>query len=129
MFNVTKQADYGLFLIYALAKEAGQKPLSLAKISEKYHLPYRFLQKIARKLLQAKIIISEPGKNGGFKLARKPSQINVSQIVAVLDDSLPVKCLMGNCPAAQKCPSRSLWNKILANLNKSMEKITIDQII
>ncbi|MFH1508856.1 MAG: Rrf2 family transcriptional regulator [bacterium] len=129
MFSVTKQVDYGLLLVTALARDAQKGVISLKRISNNYHLPYKFLQKICIPLRKKGIIRSEGGTKGGYQLIKKPSEIKVADVINALEETTPVACLHGDCPLAEKCHARSAWQKIHKAIEDSMNNITIKDLI
>ena len=62
--KITREADYALRIIAMLADENRQ--IEAKAIAEKNDIPYRFTLKILRKIVQAGIIKSYRGVNGGY---------------------------------------------------------------
>lgn len=66
--KITREADYALRIIAMLADENRQ--IEAKAIAEKNDIPYRFTLKILRKIVQAGIIKSYRGVNGGYVLIK-----------------------------------------------------------
>ena len=43
------------------------------------HIPERFLLKVLKPLVSARVLMSVKGPNGGYRIAKSPSQIQASQ--------------------------------------------------
>lgn len=130
MVKVTKKADYGLTLMAAL----GQNPdtmQSLRSISAKYHMPYKFIGQVAAKLLEAGLITSKEGANGGYRLAKAASQISLHDIIAVLDGPVvKADCLRGkSCPRNEICGHKQVLSAISEALTESLSKKTVADLV
>lgn len=55
-------------------------------IAEDMSIPRDYLIQLAQLLRNAGIIEARPGKHGGYRLAKEPSEINVLEIINALDD-------------------------------------------
>ena len=75
--KITREADYALRIIAMLADENRQIEQSDCR---KNDIPYRFTLKILRKIVQAGIIKSYRGVNGGYVLNKKPSEITLKDV-------------------------------------------------
>ena len=64
-----------------LAMNYGKGPVSLKTISKDQDISVKYLENIMRLLSARGIVVSSKGKGGGFVLAKKPSEINLVDIV------------------------------------------------
>ena len=76
--------DYGMRAILYLA--AQDTTCSSKDIAEDMSIPRDYLIQLAQLLRNAGIIEARPGKHGGYRLAKEPSEINVLEIINALDD-------------------------------------------
>src|SRR5665648_236260 len=102
MLKISRELDLGLLLMGELNSKTW---LSLSDWAKEKKLPYRFLCKIALKLKKAKLIVSQEGRSGGYKLARSSQKIKVGEIFKAIEGEIaPVACLQGKvCSAAKFC--------------------------
>lgn len=105
--------------------------VSLKEISEKENIPFDYSEKIFSKLEKANLIETKRGATGGYFLARKANKIKIGEIVRALEEGFPsVKCLYGEeCPQEEKCLTKSFWSKIYTSLNKSLDSMTLKDLI
>ena len=82
-------------------------------------------------LTESGIIGSKKGKNGGFYLARRPSQIRLIEIVEAID-GLEVfqNCVLGfpNCGNNHPCPVHDKWGKIRDEAYNMLKHETLEQL-
>lgn len=76
--------DYGLRAVLYLACRGGI--CSSKAISEEMSIPRDYLIQLAQPLRRANIIEARPGKNGGYSLAKDPSEITLFEVIEALDD-------------------------------------------
>ena len=99
---LTQKAKYGLKALLMLAQEGGDEYTLVAEIAERQKAPRKYLELILLELRKHGLLHSQRGKNGGFRLARPPSEITFGQIIRVLDGPLaPFPC--ASLTAYRKC--------------------------
>jgi len=119
--NLTKKADYGLFLLTILAQEKTNTK-SIKAISEQNNLSFSFLQKIARELQKGGLITSERGKLGGYQLTKKPGEITLKEILEALEGPIAIAPCFMNTPR-DLCCSHKPFCAIKNGLKKINEEI------
>ena len=67
-----------------LAASYGQKPLATSEIARRRDIPVRFLEAILRELKDAGLATSSRGKDGGYSLGVKPTNLKVGDVVKVI---------------------------------------------
>lgn len=78
--------DYGVRAIMYLAVKG--TTCSSREISEEMSVPRDYLIQLALRLRNAGLIKARPGKNGGYVLAKDPSEITIDQIINAFDTDL-----------------------------------------
>lgn len=106
-----------------LAQHDDGTNVSLADIAERVKESQKYLEATVAALSSAGLITSARGKLGGYRLARKPGEYNVAEIIIAAEGSLaPVSCLDGNCENACNCLTLPLWkelDEVISNFLKS----------
>ena len=82
---INQCVEQGIYVVLILALEKDHRPLSSSQLSSFLSVSDSYLKKILRKLVLAGIIISCPGKDGGYQLARSLEDICVYDIYAALE--------------------------------------------
>jgi len=89
--KLSQKTYYALRAVLELAKRPAQEPISIATIAGNQQIPPQFLQVIMRELRQGGFVTSRRGKDGGYLLAARPSQVAVGAVVRFLEgDFTPV---------------------------------------
>lgn len=87
--------------------------ISLADIAERVRESQKYLEATVAALSAAGLILSARGKLGGYRLARRPEEYTVAEIITAAEGSLaPVSCLDGNCENACNCLTLPLWREL-----------------
>lgn len=133
MLHFTKEIDYGLLLIAALAELPKGKHISLREISETKKLPYKFLGKIIIPLKRAGIVESIQGVKGGYSLRRNVAEIGLGEVIEAYENELaPVQCLQTNsktCQSHDVCTTRTFWSAIHGKMAEVISNYTVQDLI
>ena len=81
----TTKTEYGFVCLVYLAKNPEKHAVTIKEIAEKEHFSPAYIEKIMQTLRGAGIIDSHQGKEGGYTLARHPSQITLKEIIEALE--------------------------------------------
>ncbi len=81
---ISKTAEYALRAIVFLS-EKFDEPCTTAQIAEATHVPAGYLSKVMQSLSRGGVVSSQRGLNGGFKLAKAPSEMTVLDVVQAVD--------------------------------------------
>lgn len=129
--KISKKAEYGLTAMVHLAKNApagkNKKAVSIRQISNIEGVPFEFLSKIFSILEKGKLVAARHGANGGYFLAKSPAKIVVSDIIKLLEDIKTVDCRL--CARSKKCLAKNVWIKIDEAVNKTLQSITLQELI
>lgn len=100
---LSKKVKYAIKALIFISKNfENKKSVSAKLISEKEHIPYKFLETILRELKQNKILKSERGADGGYSFLKDPNEVTVAEILRFIDGPIS----MMNCVSInyyQKC--------------------------
>ncbi|MDQ2632442.1 MAG: Rrf2 family transcriptional regulator [Pseudomonadota bacterium] len=90
---LTKKGKYGLKALVHLSKMPPGQLAFVGDIAARNNIPKKFLDAILGELRNAGFVQSRKGKDGGYRLARLPSEIKIGHVVRVLDGPLaPIAC-------------------------------------
>lgn len=129
MFQISKKSQYGLRAMVFLAKNYKiKKVFSVKMISEQEGIPFSFLEKIICQLADKNLVSAKKGISGGYILAKNPKKITARDVVLALEENKkPVNCFL--CKRIKTCLTKSVWQKIEKSLDKTLEKITLAELI
>ena len=90
---LTKKGKYGLKALVHLSKMPPGQLAFVGDIAAQNNIPKKFLDAILGELRNAGFVQSRKGKEGGYRLAKLPSEIKIGHVVRVLDGPLaPISC-------------------------------------
>lgn len=130
--KLSTRGRYGIHAMYDLALHYGDGPQSIKMIAERQTIPEAYLEQLIALLRKAKLVISNRGAMGGYRLAHKPEEITVGDVLRALEGGLNlVDCLIEDeqCGKSCACPSRVVWIKIQQGLNNIVDGITLRDMI
>lgn len=129
--RISKKTEYTIhsLLIMALSPERTFLLDELAKqgVSRDY------LAKCMRALSEAKIVISAPGVKGGYKLAKKSSEISLAEVLTAAEGDIEFKCnyVERKCDAYGNCeiinPFKEAFKSYLETLDKTKLSDLVDE--
>jgi Rrf2 family protein len=129
MLRLTKKADYGLIAVRHLAIKP--RAASAKEIAETYGIPLPLLAKVLQKLAKGGLMVSIPGSNGGYRLARDPRSISALEVIRAIDGPvLLASCLTAGrgCYQSERCNVREPLRKIHERILSLLESITISEM-
>jgi Rrf2 family protein len=111
-------------------KESGFVPLG--EIAARQNISKQYLEQIVSLLNTSDILKTNRGKQGGYTLAKQPSQITVGQILRITEGSLaPVSCLedqVNQCERVETCKTLPMWVGFYKVIVDYLDGITIQDI-
>src|ERR671938_1876954 len=79
------KVDYAVRAAVELAAAQDEKPVKAERIANAQQIPLNFLENILGELRHAGIVRSQRGAEGGYWLARRPSDITVADVVRAVE--------------------------------------------
>jgi len=103
--QLTTHSDYALRLLVYLAIHPHTSPATVKDASERYGISVNHLAKVAQRLVQEGIVLSQRGRGGGLKLAKTPTDINIGALVRQTENLEILECFGKecSCPIAPVC--------------------------
>lgn len=83
--DISARTMYGLRALVTLAGARSNDPMSIQAIADEEDLPNKFLEGIMGDLKRGGFVRSRRGANGGYLLARPPSEITLLDVIRHLD--------------------------------------------
>ena len=130
--KLSTRGRYGIHAMYDLALNADGGPQPIKALAERGGIPEAYLEQLFAVLKREKLVTSTRGAQGGYVLARKPSEITVGDVLRALEGGLSlVECLDEEeaCGKSCACPSRIVWMKLRDGLNAIVDGITLQDMI
>ena len=87
----TKATAYAIIGAVEVARQHGEgssSPVLVAEIASEYDLPVAYFSKVMSQLAKARILQSDRGPKGGFRLSRPPNKITLFEIYEAVEGTL-----------------------------------------
>ncbi len=112
---ISTRGRYAIRIMVDLAKLNEGTCSPLREIAKRQDLSKKYLEIIVKDLVQGGLIVGSAGKNGGYKLSRRPDEYTVGEILELMESRLaPVACLAKDakiCPKKETCPTLPMWQE------------------
>lgn len=130
--KLSVRGEYALRALLVLGLNYEQPLVRIQSISDQQNIPKRFLEQILNDLKSAGVVESRRGVTGGYRLARRPDEVNLASVVRHIEGALaPVSCVSErfyekcSCPDESRCAIRSVMKDVRDAVVKVMEQTTI----
>lgn len=128
--RLSTRGHYGLKAMFDLAQNYGSGPISLKTVAERQNLSDHYLEQLIAMLKKSDLVKSMRGAQGGYVLAREPSEIKVGDVIRALEGPIaPVYCVSeknpGSCDEADYCITRTVWTRVRDGLAELLDSISL----
>lgn len=127
----SKKCEVGLQAVLFLSTQNPYRLFNASEVSKEVGQPKEFVSKMLQILTSHGIVNSQKGKNGGFNLAKNPSEIKLIDIVEAID-GLDVfnNCVLGfpGCSKESPCPVHEKWGKLRDEAFKMLSENTLEEL-
>lgn len=86
--RVSAKADYALRALIEIARRDDARPISAEELGRLQDVPHTFLQAILADLRRADIVASQRGQSGGWRMAARPADVSVADVVRAVQGPL-----------------------------------------
>jgi len=131
---VTRNTDYAVrALCYMAARGKREEGVtSVTELVKEMGMPRPFLRKILQKLNTAKLLISQKGKGGGFKLAKPAEKIFITEVMQIFQGPFKINdCMFKRkiCPNRKGCFLRRKLEAIEEYAVAQLKGVTIKEVL
>jgi Rrf2 family nitric oxide-sensitive transcriptional repressor len=126
--RLTSYSDYSLRLLMYAALKA-DRLVTIQEVADAYDISKNHLMKVAFQLGRYGILETVRGRNGGLRLARKPEQIGLGEVVRVTEEDFTmVECFdpaTNSCGIIRPCRLRGILRKALDAYFAILDEFTL----
>lgn len=130
--KISTKGRYALRIMIDLATNDRGEFIVLKDIAERQEVSNKYLEQIIAMLNKAGFLETARGNNGGYKLAKKPSEYIVGDILRATEGELaPIDCLIdtGICKRKVNCKTYSFWEGLDAVITQYVNSKTLEDLI
>jgi len=131
MLKISQKTEYALRAMIELAEHPDART-SAREISERQHIPLRFLEQQLGALAKAGIVESFRGAGGGCRLAKEAAEVTVADVVDAIEGPFyPMFCLDPGdhtCWQDARCGLQDLWSDVRVAVRGVFERTTLEDL-
>ena len=129
--QLSNTSQYAIRMLTYMADKKDSLLINAVELAEALHIPYKFLTKIMTELVKADLVISIRGREGGYSLSKKSSDIKVDDILNIFHDSIQdEQCVLGIgfCNGMCKCALHDQWMEPKLLMQKMFRESSLEDI-
>lgn len=127
--KLTTRGHYSVKALLDLSLQPDGAPTSVKAIASRQDLPAPYLEKLLIAMRQAGLVKSIRGVQGGYQLARSPSQISLGQILEAVGETLePLPHHIPDAERAEDWVAFTLWNRLHQKLKEALYSISLEDL-
>ena len=131
--KISTRGRYALRFMIDLAQHDNGEYKALKEISERQGISIKYLEQITSLLSKVGLLQSTRGPQGGYRLAKKPYEYTVAEILRVTEGSMaPVACLdesPNQCERAASCRTLKMWEGLHKLVQEYFDGITLQDLL
>ena len=130
--TLSKRGDYVMRSAISLAQafDVGSHR-KIREVVADTEVPQTFASQILADLVRAGLADSKAGRDGGYRLARPPSEISVLEVIEAAEGPLRAeRCALGEGPCRWEavCPLHETWSQATAAVRELLSKTTLAEM-
>ncbi|MBM4361126.1 MAG: SUF system Fe-S cluster assembly regulator [Deltaproteobacteria bacterium] len=134
MLRITKLSDYAVLVLADLLDPREGAALAARDVAERTGIPGPTVSKVLKLLARGRLVVSERGKNGGYRLARPAEEISVAEIVTAVEGPIAVtECASStehrSCAHAGRCATEANWVRINDAIRQTLRGISLADMV
>lgn len=124
--KLTTRGHYSVKALLDLSLQPSYGPTSVKAIAHRQDLPAPYLEKLLIELRRAGLVRSVRGAQGGYQLARSPTQISLGQILEAVGETIePLKHHSPDAAQAEDWVTFTLWHRLHEKLKEALYSISL----
>jgi Rrf2 family protein len=129
--RVSARADYAIRALLELAAAGAETPVRGEAIARAQAIPSKYLENLLADLRRARLVASQRGQSGGYRLARAASTITLADVIRAIDG--PLAGVRDDAPEDVTYPGaaarlREVWIALRASMRSVLEATTLADV-
>lgn len=127
--RISTKGRYAVRVMLDLAVNNTGEYIKVKDIAARQDISEKYLEQIISILNKAGFVKSVRGAQGGYRIARDPSEYTVGMILRLTEGSLnPVACLddeINECERCDTCETLEVWKELAAAIDHVVDGVTV----
>lgn len=120
--KLSTKSQHAVTAMIDLALNDNIRTITLAEISKNQGISLSYLEQLFAKMRKAELVSGVRGPGGGYRLARKPYEITIAQIINSIDDKSKSFATQSQ---EKRYVSHSIWNILSQKINEFLSQMTL----
>tara|TARA_B100001964_G_scaffold244419_1_gene325827 strand:- start:1845 stop:2246 length:402 start_codon:yes stop_codon:yes gene_type:complete len=130
LLKLGKLPDYGL--VIATLFVGADNLLTTSAITQRSKIPLATVRKLLKSLVDAGLIVSHRGSNGGYQLAHEAQRISIAEIIEAIDGPIILTECAGphhsnNCALDGSCQLNEKWCELNREIVSKLRSISLEE--
>jgi Rrf2 family iron-sulfur cluster assembly transcriptional regulator len=132
--KLSTKGRYAMVALADLAMHDGAELISLGEISKRQDISLPYLEQLFVKLRRAGLVEAVRGPGGGYKLAKSPDQIRISDVMVAVEETVDAMHTGAGASGAvsgsraQSLTNR-LWESLSANVYVFLHQVRLSDVV
>ncbi len=131
--KISTKGRYAVRVMLDLALHNTGECIKVKDIASRQGISEKYLEQIIAVLNRAGYVNSVRGAQGGYRIAKDPSEYTVGMILRLTEGSMaPVACLdegAPDCDRCDTCETLEVWKELYAAINNVIDNVTIADLV
>lgn len=131
--KISTKGRYAVRVMLDLALHNTGECIKVKDIAGRQGISEKYLEQIIAVLNRAGYVNSVRGAQGGYRIAKDPSEYTVGMILRLTEGSMaPVACLDEGAPECDRCDTcetLEVWKDLYAAINSVIDNVTIADLV
>jgi Rrf2 family cysteine metabolism transcriptional repressor len=129
--RLSQKCRYALRAVFELSLRGESSPVKARDIASAQAIPLRFLEVILAELKNASFVESKRGNDGGYVLARSPSNVTVGQVISFVQGGLTkrVPDERGGAAITGDYVFSRMWQRVSALISDVYDQTTFADLV
>ena len=120
--KLSTKSQHAVTAMIDLALNDNIRTIKLDEISKNQGISLSYLEQLFAKMRKAELVSGVRGPGGGYRLARKPYEISIAQIINSIDDKSKSFSTQSQ---EKRYVSHSMWNILSQKINEFLSQMTL----
>jgi len=128
--KLSRASSYALHAIALLARQKGDTALASHQIAASKGIPERFLLKVLKPLVSAKVLTNVKGPMGGYRLAKPASEITLLDVIEAVEGPIHIPEPQGKDSRTTGFDQKvnAIFEKAVTNLRKELATFALSDL-
>ena len=131
VLKMSRLTDYGTVVLAHLAGDPGAV-CSAADVAKATGIAVPTVSKLLKSLGRADLVTSTRGANGGYRLARDPSEISAANVIDALEGPVSItECSASDshCDYEDVCIVGGAWQRINVAIRRALDEVSLIDLL